>query len=161
MVYATEPPYTLLQTGAVDADAVQQFARLARYWDLLVNSGRFARSSRLLLQAPSAFIAWSDFSQWLWRRTASTHQLTPETLLDALFDYLTAERALPADTVRSALLADYLASGARSNPLALQGLLPRREKASSSKSGAAQRQSRHLAAQVDAASIAVLTKIAP
>ncbi len=157
MVYAAEPPYTVQQTGAVDAQEVQRFARMARYWDLLVNSGRFAKASRLLLNAPSAFAAWADFSQWLWQRTASTHRLTPEALLDALFDYLTAERALPAHTVRSALLADYLASGARANPQALQGLLPRREKAAHHPKALAQRQSRHLAALTDAA----LIKIGP
>jgi radical SAM superfamily enzyme YgiQ (UPF0313 family) len=151
MRYAEEPPYTVVQTDAVSAAEVQQFVRLARYWDLLVNSGRFGQSSRLLLQAPSAFAAWADFSQWLWQRTTSTHKLTPELLLDALFDYLTQERALPVDAVRAALLADYLASGARSNPQALQGLLPRREKAAAHKPGAAHRQSRHqaAAAQVD------------
>jgi radical SAM superfamily enzyme YgiQ (UPF0313 family) len=150
MVYADAPPYTVLQTGAVSAAEVQRFARMARYWDLLVNSGRFGHSSRLLLQGPSAFAAWAAFSDWLWQRTASTHRLTPEALLDALFDYLTQEQALPADSVRAALLADYLASGARSNPLALVGLLPRREKTGPQKPNAAQRQARHLSSKIDA-----------
>ena len=150
MVYATEPPYTVLQTDAVTAEQVQRFARMARYWDLLVNSGRFGQSSRLLLQGESAFAAWSEFSQWLWRRTSSTHQFTPEVLLDALFDYLSVERSLPVDGVRSALLADYLASGARSNPQCLQGLLPRREKAAVQRKAAAQRQARHLTSKIDA-----------
>ena len=156
MVYAAEPPYTVLQTGALSAEQVQAFVRLARYWDLLVNSGRFAQGSALLLQGPSAFAAWAAFAQWLWQRTASTHRLTPEALLDALFDYLTVHRALPADGVRAALLADYLASGARSNPRALQGLLPRREKtavrqqAPAPHSALAQRQARHLSSKIDA-----------
>jgi radical SAM superfamily enzyme YgiQ (UPF0313 family) len=143
MVYADQPPYTVLQTNAVTPGQVQCFTRMARYWDLLVNSGRFGQSSRLLLQGPSAFAAWAAFSQWLWQRSASTHQFTPEALLDAVFDYLTQEFLLPADAVRSALLADYLASGARSNPQALQGLLPRREKAVVPKNAMAQRQNRH------------------
>ncbi len=143
MVYATAPPYTVLQTGAVTAEQVQAFTRMARYWDLLVNSGRFGQSSRLLLQGPSAFAAWTAFSQWLWQRSASTHRLTPEALLDAVFDYLTQLRGLDAGTVRSALLADYLASGARSHPQALHGLLPRREKTAQPKRAAAQRQTRH------------------
>ena len=146
LVYASEPPYTVLQTEAVTAEQVQAFTRMARYWDLLVNSGRFGRSSRLLLQGDSAFAAWSAFSAWLWQRSASTHQFTPEALLDAVFDYLTVARRLPADAVRSALLADYLASGARSNPQALQGLLPRREKAVLQKKAVAQRQTRHQSA---------------
>jgi hypothetical protein len=152
MVYAVEPPYTVLQTDAVTAEQVQSFTRMARYWDLLVNSGRFGQSTRLLLQGQSAFDVWAAFSQWLWQRSASTHQLTPETLLDAVFDYLTVQRLLPAESVRSALLADYLTSGARSNPQALQGLLPRREKspqqnAATQHKSAAQRQSRHQVAQ--------------
>jgi radical SAM superfamily enzyme YgiQ (UPF0313 family) len=144
MCYAAEPPYTVLHTGAVSAQQVQAFARMARYWDLVVNSGRFGQSSRLLLQGASAFAAWSDFALWLWQRSASTHRLTPEALLDAVFDYLTQVRARPADAVRQALLADYLASGARSNPRALQGLLPRREKAVQPLQ--ARRQGRHRAA---------------
>jgi hypothetical protein len=143
MVYAAEPPYTVLQTDAVTAEQVQGFSRLSRYWDLLVNSGRFGQSSRLLLQGESAFAAWAAFSQWLWQRSASTHQFTPEALLDAVFDYLTQERLMSVDTVRGALLADYLASGARSNPRALQGFLPRREKATLPKHAMAQRQVRH------------------
>ncbi len=150
MVYGDQPPYTLLETGVVSAEQVQQFARMARYWDLLVNSGRFAQSSRLLLQGESAFAAWAEFSQWLWQRTSSTHRLTPEALLDALFDYLTTMRSLPTDTVRAALLADYLASGARSNPQALQGLLPRREKTALPKQMGAQRQARHLTSKMGA-----------
>ena len=145
MVYANEPPYTVLQTDAVTPEQVQRFTRMARYWDLLVNSGRFGRSSRLLLQGDSAFAAWAAFSDWLWQRSASTHQFTPEALLDAVFDYLTVQRLQSADAVRSALLADYLASGARSNPQALQGLLPRREKTAPTKQAMAQRQTRHQA----------------
>jgi radical SAM superfamily enzyme YgiQ (UPF0313 family) len=144
MVYATEPPYTVLQTAVLSAPEVQQFARIARYWDLVVNSGRFGQSSRLLLQGPSAFAAFAAFSEWLWQRTQSTHRLTPEALVDALFDYLAQQRVLPAQAVRDALLADYLASGARSNPQALQGLLPRRDKAAPSAQPLAQRQLRHL-----------------
>jgi hypothetical protein len=149
MEYASEPPYTVLQTDAVTAEQVQRFARMARYWDLVVNSGRFGQSSRLLLQGESAFAQWAAFSEWLWQRTSSTHRFTPEALLDTVFDYLTVQRLLNADAVRSALLADYIASGARSSPQALQGLLPRREKSgqrtATPPKSAAQRQGRHQA----------------
>lgn len=143
MVYDPEPPYTVLQTGVVDADTVQRFTRLVRYWDLLANSGRFPRTLVLLLQTPPANVIGSLggneaekasaqtspfwrfwlLSNWLWQRLGSTHKLTPELLVDALFAYLS--QCLPPETVRQALLADYLSSGARSNPQVLQGLLPR------------------------------------
>ena len=132
MVYAAEPPYTVQHTGVVDAATLQRFGRLARYWELLANSGRFAQTLALLLHpspvdgsaAASPFWRFMALSDWLWQRQGSTHRLTPEALVDALFDYLSVSQS-PA-LVRQALLADYLASGARANPKALQGLLPRR-----------------------------------
>ncbi|MDD2880546.1 MAG: DUF4080 domain-containing protein [Rhodoferax sp.] len=140
MVYDTQPPYTVQQTGVVDAATLQRFARFARYWDVLANSGRFAQTLALLLHTASdkavqsvgrTLVAPSDspfwrfwaFADWLWARSEATHRLTPELLVDALFDYLS--QSLPADAVRQALLADYTTSGARANPSALQGLLPR------------------------------------
>jgi hypothetical protein len=124
MVYATAPPYTVLQTAAVDAATVQRFTRLARYWDLVANSGRFAQALPLLLQGSSAFAAFLQFADWLWSRAGETSGLTPERLVDALFDYLTTERELAAELVRQALLADYVASGARASPQSLRKLLP-------------------------------------
>ncbi|PIY28840.1 MAG: hypothetical protein CO105_11500 [Comamonadaceae bacterium CG_4_9_14_3_um_filter_60_33] len=41
MVYALDPPYTVQRTAVVDAATPQRFGRLARYWELLANSGRF------------------------------------------------------------------------------------------------------------------------
>ena len=125
MVYQDTPPYVVLQTDAVSVQEVQAFTRLARYWDLVANSGRFGRSLPLLLQGPRAFAAFADFAAWLWTETASTAGLTPERLTDALFDYLSGPRNMDAATVQAALLADYLASGARAKPRCLRALLPR------------------------------------
>ena len=148
MAYDAAPPYTVQHTDAVSAEQVQTFIRLARYWDLVANSGRFARTLALLLQGDSAFAAFADFAHWLWATTQATSGLTPEVLVDALFDYLTGHRAMPLDVVRAALVADYVASGARANPRVLQGHLPQR--AAPLLSSAAtlhQRQERHLTAQ--------------
>ncbi|MDI1246748.1 MAG: DUF4080 domain-containing protein [Rhodoferax sp.] len=150
MVYASDPPYTVQHTAVVDAATLQRFGRLARYWELLANSGRFAQTLPLLLHAPladgtpadSPFWCFMAFSDWLWQRQGSTYRLTPEALVDALFDYLSA--SLSPTLVRQTLLADYVASGARANPKALHGLLPRRD-ASALKAGRtlATRQDRH------------------
>jgi hypothetical protein len=126
MVYDAEPPYTVQQTAVVDADTLQRFTRLVRYWDVLANSGRFAQTLTLLLQqapGPSPFWRFWVLSDNLWQRLGSTHKLTPELLVDTLFELL--RQSLPMETVRQALLADYLSSGARANPQVLQGLLPR------------------------------------
>ena len=150
MVYDDAPPYTVRQTGAVSAEEMQRFTRLARYWDLLANSGRFSRSLGWLMApgepvgAPSPFQAFMDLSDWLWRATQKTSGLTPEALVDALFDYLTVELGRDPAATRETLRADYLASGARASPRALQGLLPRHVKPQSGPlRPLAVRQSRH------------------
>jgi hypothetical protein len=126
MVYDATPPYTVQQTGAVTPGDMQRFTRLARYWDLVANSGRFGQTLGLLMQGASPFAAFMAFSDWLWQTTGRTSGLTPEILVDTLFDYLTIERRADAQTTRELLLADYLQSGARASPRALQGLLSQR-----------------------------------
>lgn len=141
MVYDSAPPYTVRYNDAVSAEEVQAFIRLARYWDLVANSGRFGVTMPLVMQGGmvptshpspgSPFAAFADFAQWLWHTSAitqgKTSGLSPEDLVDALFDYLTTQRGLAPADVRAALVADYVASGARANPQSLQGFLPARE----------------------------------
>lgn len=157
MVYDPEPPYTVRQTGAVDAATVQRFARMARYWDRVANSGRFAHTLPLLLtppvassssplssHPPSPFARFLAFSDWVWSRTAHTHRFSPEDWVDLLFDHLHLHEGLPAQAVHDALLADYLASGARGSPKALRGQLPRRDAPVPRRdAGLHQRQQRH------------------
>ncbi len=151
MVYDPLPPYQVQQTGAVSALEMQRFTRLARYWDLVANSGRFGQTMAVLLDAPSPssspFWAFMAFSDWLWESSGQTSGLTPEALVDALYRYLTTERQLDAKQVQATLLADYVASGARANPLALQGVLPPRAAPQArSKQPLSHRQEQHLAA---------------
>ena len=150
MVYDSEPPYSVQQTGVLSAEEVQAFTRLARYWDLVANAGRFSASMALLMQGPSAFAAFSDFSQWLWTRTGQTRDLSPEQLVDAVYDYFTEVRGLSPEVARAHLLADYLASGARGSPQRLREWLPVREapKARSTRS-LATRQDRHTGSKID------------
>ncbi len=144
MVYDPQPPYTVQQTARVSAQEVQRFSRLARYWDLVANSGRFRRTLALLLAPPplagaparqrctgaqtpepaSAFSAWMAFSDWLWSATGATSAITPELLVDLLFDYLHRHCGLDADICRTALLEDYRRSGARARPRVLRALWP-------------------------------------
>ncbi len=128
MAYDPQTPYTILQTSTIDFATMQRIQRFARYWEMVANSGRFSAALRLLLRdgpddAGSAFHHFLDFSDWLWRTTAKTHEFALEKLVDVLFEHLTAVRGLNDDAVRAALLADYRASGARSRPQCLAGLL--------------------------------------
>lgn len=92
----------------------------------------------------SPFWRFLAFSDWLWQHAGATHRLTPEVLVDALFDYLSQPGLQSAGMVRQALLADYTASGARASPRALRGLLPRQAPAEAkTKHTLATRQGRH------------------
>ncbi len=153
MVYDPQTPYTILQNSTVDFSTMQRIQRFARYWELVGNSGRFAQARALLLQTPnghgavSAFNSFLEFTDWLWATTGKTHAFAHEKLVDLLFDYLSGPAGLAADTVREALLADYLASGARARPHCLADALARAASTqvgvSSSAPGQADRQARH------------------
>jgi radical SAM superfamily enzyme YgiQ (UPF0313 family) len=147
MVYDSEPPYALLRNACVDFETVQRFGRMARYWDLVANAGRFARALQWLLAGPSAFAAFMQWSDWLWQRTGKTHEFSQEALVDLLFEHLVQVRQVPEAEVVQALLADYLASGARGKPRCLAQHLTAVDPArSQGPAGAAraERQARHV-----------------
>ena len=48
MVYNPHPPYELLQNRLVDFPTMQKLRRLARYWDLVGNSGNFVETTPLI-----------------------------------------------------------------------------------------------------------------
>ena len=151
MVYDSMPPYQIQQTNAVSALDMQRFARLARYWDLVANSGRFSGAMTLLLQAESPFWSFMDFSDWLWESSPKTQGktsgITPENLIDALHAYLIDIRKFDVEVVTKTLLADYIASGARARPDVLRSLIPKLPlpKPSQAKAGKqlSQRQTQH------------------
>ncbi len=129
MVYDPLPPYQIQQTNAVSATNMQRFARLARYWDLVANSGRFSGAMALLLTENSPFWSFMAFSDWLWESSpktkGKTSGITPENLVDALHAYLIDVRKFDIDLVTKTLLTDYIASGARARPDVLRSLIPK------------------------------------
>jgi len=151
MVYEPQTPYTILQNSTVDFATMQRIKRFARYWDLVVNSGRFAGGLKLLLGGGSTFNHFLNFSDWLWQTTGKTHEFAQEKLVDLLHVYLTAARGLDQAEVQAALLADYRASGARGKPQCLTHLLVvNRNAAALQVSSLVQRQARHALQNVPA-----------
>jgi len=106
MVYDQQPPYVIRQNNDIDRESLERFTRLAKYWDLIANSGRFKQTLPLILQAHaphhSPFWAFMSFTDHLWQQTQKTYGLTPEALVDAVFAYLTVSR------VRANLCAEIL-----------------------------------------------------
>ncbi len=150
MHFATAAPYTIEHNRDLDRETVLAFSRLARYWEILANSGRFERSLALLMDeqgAPehSPFQAFWDFSLWFWGVSQRTNRFTPEYLVDSLHHYLCEIRKMDRPAVQAALLADYQGSGARAQPNCLQGLLSARPVSGHNPGSALQkRQQQHL-----------------
>jgi len=107
-----DPPYNLLASNAVDFATMQRLNRFARCWELVANSGRFARTLPLLLQQEpfARFLAWSD---WLYAQAGKTGAIANERVHDLLYQWLSTAGGVDTATAAAALAEDYRASGAR------------------------------------------------
>jgi hypothetical protein len=106
------PPYNILSTSLVDFATTQAMRRLARYFDVLHNSGRFKQSLAVLL-APAPFARLWQLSAWLHAEFPGTGQLGFETLIARLARFVSACYPELVPAMHAALRADYLSSGAR------------------------------------------------
>jgi len=114
MRYNPDPPYNVLATSCISFPDMQRVTRFARYWDMVGNSGRYARAVALLLHGGgSAFDRFMAYADWFYARTGKTHEIALERMYDALHEYLVAVLRIDAATVESALAADYEGSGAK------------------------------------------------
>ena len=107
MAYNTSPPYDVLQTATLSFVELQQIRRFARYWDIIVNNGRFPKTSKLIWQAqPSIFAAFMEWSEWIYKQTHTTAGFTPVRLAQLLEEFLTGTRGLSVKTVGHAVESD-------------------------------------------------------
>jgi hypothetical protein len=149
MDYDPAPPYALRANRLLAAESVRDFSRLARYWDLLANSGKHPQGVALLLRAETAalpdspFARFQQFSRWLWQQREQTGGFSPEDLTDLLFTWLSSEAGLDPALVRAALRADYLGSGARGHPRCLLGHLPKWQHPPRARHALSSRQAQH------------------
>lgn len=144
MRYNPDPPYNVLATDRIAFADMQRVTRFARYWDMVGNSGRFARALALLLHAGgSPFERFMAFADWFYARTGKTHEIALERMYDALHAYLVEELKLEASEAESALAADYEGSGAKGRLAFMRsGARPERTEGNTARSR--MRQVRHL-----------------
>ena len=120
MVFAPFPPYEILQTSTLSFEELQKLKRMARYLELYYNQGNFSRSLNLLLQSDkTAFDAFVKFSDYIWKKTVKTHELSLSTLANLLFSYLLSVKKFPADIIENAVKTDYAQKSGRTEKLNL------------------------------------------
>ncbi|HUA38646.1 MAG TPA: DUF4080 domain-containing protein [Candidatus Sulfopaludibacter sp.] len=147
MVYSPHPPYEILQNKLIDFATMQKLRRIARYWDLVGNSGNFIETTPLIWSKavgrmssraetdngsrlagtpvpPSPFHAFLHFSEWLYGRTGRTDSIALARLMELLFEFLTHELRLDAKQAAERLWRDYQRGGRHDKPVFLKDFLP-------------------------------------
>jgi Protein of unknown function (DUF4080)/B12 binding domain/Radical SAM superfamily len=109
-----DPPYNILATDVIDFATMQRLSRFSRYWDMIANSGRYARTLKLLL-ADDAFENFLAFSDWLYAKTNKTHAIAHERMVQFIFDYLHDVRHVEKEKLSVDIMADYRAVGGRTH----------------------------------------------
>lgn len=135
LVFDSHPPYTILATDHIDFVTMQRLVRFARYWDLIANSGRFARTlPRILGAAP--FARFMTLSDWLYASTDATHRIALDRLATLVTQWL-VQQGESAEDVAALIASDHAGQAFR-----------KRRGADHVKPGSVlpQRQARHLAA---------------
>lgn len=113
-VYDEKAPFSVLKNQDLDFIQLQKLNRLARFWNLIANSGRFSHALPLILREQPFENMWI-LSEWLFERIKQTHQIGLDRLIRLVFEWL-KEQGLPEDTVLSAVRADFMATGIQGWP---------------------------------------------
>jgi hypothetical protein len=143
MVYAQQPPYDVLQTGAMPFATVQRMKRFARYWDLVANRGNWSETLPLLLQGESAYAQFAAFAAWLSERSSAPTKIALVKLARWLWRWLVAERGVAADLVGRTMMRDYVRCGRNDWPECLRPYELRESSRAASSPVGASRQARH------------------
>ncbi len=116
MRYSAYAPYEILSTRLINFDTMQRLKRLARYWDLVANSGNFIESTRLIWGAESPFWSFLKWTDWLFARTQRTNGIALTQLSELLFAYLTEVAGHSPETIAIPLWRDYQRGGRNDRP---------------------------------------------
>ena len=107
MVYNAEPPYNLLHNRLIDAEEMLRLNRFARYWEMIVNSGHFPCTARLLWGGKEPFESFMKLSNYLFDSFGATHGIALEALAERLWRYLVDRCNHSLETAAEALWQDY------------------------------------------------------
>ena len=120
MVWAPDPPYEILENDQIPFARMQELKRLARFWDLVRNSGNFRRTVPMLWPDGDVFAGFDRFCRWLYAETRATARISLPRLTELLFRYLVEERGQQAARVADTLAADILVIKGRVLPEAVR-----------------------------------------
>jgi len=104
--YNPKPPYDVLENRLLDFKTLQRLKRLARYFDLIYNSGKFRSTSKLILKADSPFDRFLRLSDWLYTKTGQTQAIAQRRLIELVYAFLVEELGISPGEAADKLTAD-------------------------------------------------------
>lgn len=122
--YNPKTPYNILSTSTVDFSTLQRINRLARFWDMIGNSGRFAYTLPLLL-GEQPFNRFLQLSDAIYVRNGSAYKIALRRLFELVHDVMIDEFGLDREQVQTTLVQDYQRVGDKSLPSFLTGDVPK------------------------------------
>jgi len=115
MRYNPLPPFNIVSNNLISFEEMQRLSRFARYWDLIINSGRFKHTKETLL-ANNAFYNFLNLSDWIFACTNQTHKISLERLYSLLYTGMIDALEFDEQLVTDSLLRDYEISGIKGRP---------------------------------------------
>lgn len=98
-------PYNILSTDRIDFTTMQRVNRFARYWDMIVNSGRFVHTRSILL-GDQPFNRFLKLSDWLYSNTQQTHRIALTRLFDLVEKGAEEALCIPRAAIAPAIQKD-------------------------------------------------------
>ncbi|MBF0454829.1 MAG: DUF4080 domain-containing protein [Magnetococcales bacterium] len=111
LLFNPDPPYDLLSSDTLDFPTLQRLRRLARYWDLIGNSGRFSAFRHHLIQRPSPFEDFLHLSDWLFATTGRTHKIALMRLFELVYQGMMEVMQVDQQKAASLIKKEFRASG--------------------------------------------------
>lgn len=115
MRYNPLPPFNIVSNNLISFMDMQRLSRYARYWDLIINSGRFNFTKKIILNG-DAFYNFLNLSDWIFKTTNQTHKISLERLYSLLYNGMINALEINEKQVTDALLSDYEISGIKGHP---------------------------------------------
>ena len=116
MIYSDKPPYDILQNTLISFKQIQKMKRFARFWDLTYNSGNFYHTINYLYEDGNVFGGFYNYSEWIYKETESTWQISLNRLSQLVFKYLTEVLDHDKRKVADSLIKDIIKIRGRSIP---------------------------------------------
>lgn len=92
MVYSPDPPYEILETGVISRELMNDLKAAAKFWELVVNRGRYPRQVQNLIPVGArAFYRFLELSRYLFRHFDRTWGIDAAELGRLLDEYSAAE----------------------------------------------------------------------